>query len=96
MWSEPSITIDGFKYEDTSYFYSDNIREDEITIKFYVNSEAEIFELKPTGIIVGLTQIGGLIALLKVGSVLSYFHFKLYSRSLRDYITSDNKLKNPP
>jgi hypothetical protein len=67
-------------------------RDDLIWISFYLNSQSVIFyERYRPQIIVGLSKIGGIIALLKIGTIINMINWFLFKKeAAKDNIVDKN------
>ncbi len=53
---------------------------------FLVQKEKEIYLYYPTGIVQMLSKMGGLLAILNVSIIISYFHSRWFNKKLNDQI----------
>jgi uncharacterized membrane protein len=53
-----------------------------MTIDFFVQQDMVTYEYYPSGILQGLSKLGGLIAIFNISIILNYFHHKKFNKEI--------------
>jgi hypothetical protein len=63
-------------------FCYNKLDSEENLIKFYIKSVYFKYNRYPQNFVSGLTKIGGLVAVLQIGIILSFIHRKIYEKEI--------------
>jgi hypothetical protein len=61
------------------------MNDDMVIVEFEILDEINYFRRYPDSLVTGLARIGGILALLKLGSLLQQYHQHQFSKSLRSF-----------